>query len=101
VDRLGTSRIDRSTFSVKLHAKGVDLFLHQQGLDTSIPSGRAMFQMMGVFNELERTAETLNGTPVTNSAKMDIFDCASWMALPRSRSRTLNLSGRERSCFSR
>src|SRR5690348_13158115 len=32
----------------------VDLFLHQQGLDTSTPSGRAMFQMMGVFAEFER-----------------------------------------------
>jgi DNA invertase Pin-like site-specific DNA recombinase len=38
----------------ELHAKGVDLFLHQQGLDTSTPSGRAMFQMMGVFAEFER-----------------------------------------------
>jgi DNA invertase Pin-like site-specific DNA recombinase len=27
---------------------------HQQGLDTSTPSGRAMFQMMGVFAEFER-----------------------------------------------
>jgi DNA invertase Pin-like site-specific DNA recombinase len=26
----------------------------QQGLDTSTPSGRAMFQMMGVFAEFER-----------------------------------------------
>jgi DNA invertase Pin-like site-specific DNA recombinase len=39
---------------VSLHAKGVDLFLHQQGLDTSTPSGRAMFQMLGVFDEFER-----------------------------------------------
>jgi DNA invertase Pin-like site-specific DNA recombinase len=38
-----------------LHAKGVDLFLHQQGLDTSTPSGRAMFQMLGVFAEFERS----------------------------------------------
>ena len=37
-----------------LNAKGVDPFLHQQGLDTSTPSGRAMFQMMGVFAEFER-----------------------------------------------
>src|SRR5262249_50031707 len=37
-----------------LHAKKVDLYLHQQGLDTSTPSGRAMFQMMGVFAEFER-----------------------------------------------
>jgi DNA invertase Pin-like site-specific DNA recombinase len=39
---------------VSLRAKGVDLFLHQQGLDTSTPSGRAMFQMLGVFDEFER-----------------------------------------------
>jgi DNA invertase Pin-like site-specific DNA recombinase len=37
-----------------MHSKGVDLFLHQQGLDTSTPGGRAMFQMMGVFAEFER-----------------------------------------------
>jgi DNA invertase Pin-like site-specific DNA recombinase len=37
-----------------LHAKGVDLFLHQQGLDTSTRSGRAMFQMLGAFAEFER-----------------------------------------------
>jgi DNA invertase Pin-like site-specific DNA recombinase len=38
----------------ELHAKRVDLYLHQQGLDTSTPSGKAMFQMMGVFAEFER-----------------------------------------------
>jgi hypothetical protein len=38
----------------ELHAKNVDLYLHQQGLDTSTPSGRAMFGMMGVFAESER-----------------------------------------------
>jgi DNA invertase Pin-like site-specific DNA recombinase len=37
-----------------LHDKGVDLFLHQQGLDTSTTAGRAMFQMLGVFAEFER-----------------------------------------------
>jgi DNA invertase Pin-like site-specific DNA recombinase len=39
----------------ELHAKSVDLYLHQQGLDTSTPSGRAMFQMLGVFAEFERS----------------------------------------------
>jgi DNA invertase Pin-like site-specific DNA recombinase len=37
-----------------LHAKSVDLYLHPQGLDTTTPSGRAMFQMLGVFAEFER-----------------------------------------------
>jgi DNA invertase Pin-like site-specific DNA recombinase len=38
----------------ELRAKGVDLYLHQQGLDTSTPAGKAMFQMLGVFAEFER-----------------------------------------------
>lgn len=54
VDRLGRSLIDLLGFLRELHAKNVDLFLYQQGLDTSTPSGRAMFQMLGVFAEFER-----------------------------------------------
>jgi len=54
VDRLGRSLTDLLTFLGELHAKGVDLYLHQQGLDTSTPAGKAMFQMMGVFAEFER-----------------------------------------------
>ena len=54
VDRLGRSLMDLLALLKELHAKGVDLFLHQQGLDTSTPSGRAMFQMLGVFGEFER-----------------------------------------------
>ena len=51
VDRLGRSLTHLLTFLTDLHTKGVDLFLHQQGLDTTTPSGRAMFQMLGVFAE--------------------------------------------------
>jgi DNA invertase Pin-like site-specific DNA recombinase len=54
VDRLSRSLQDLVGFLGELHAKGVDLYLHQQGLDTSTPAGRAMFQMMGVFAEFER-----------------------------------------------
>ena len=54
VDRLGRSLQDLVSLLTELHAKGVDLYLHQQGLDTSTPSGRAMFGMMGVFAEFER-----------------------------------------------
>ena len=53
VDRLGRSLKDLVSFLSDLQAKGVDLFLYQQGLDTSTPSGRAMFQMLGVFSEFE------------------------------------------------
>ena len=54
VDRLGRSLQDLLTFIAELKAKGVDLYLHQQHLDTSTPSGKAMFQMCGVFSEFER-----------------------------------------------
>jgi DNA invertase Pin-like site-specific DNA recombinase len=53
VDRLGRSLKDLVSLLSDLQAKGVDLFLYQQGLDTSTPSGRAMFQMLGVFSEFE------------------------------------------------
>ncbi len=54
VCRLSRSLQDLVGLLGELHAKGVDLYLHQQGLDTSTPAGRAMFQMMGVFAEFER-----------------------------------------------
>ncbi len=38
----------------ELREREVDLYLHQQGLDTGTPSGRAMYQMLGVFAEFER-----------------------------------------------
>lgn len=53
VDRLGRSLQHLIPFLCDLQAKGVDLFLFRQGLDTSTPSGRAMFQMLGVFAEFE------------------------------------------------
>jgi len=54
VDRLGRSLTDLLAILQALHDKGIDLFLHQQGLDTSTTAGRAMFQMLGVFAEFER-----------------------------------------------
>lgn len=54
VDRLSRSLTDLVGFLTELQATGIDLYLHQQALDTSTPSGRAMFQMCGVFAEFER-----------------------------------------------
>jgi DNA invertase Pin-like site-specific DNA recombinase len=54
VDRLGRSLQDLVGFLSELHAVGIDLFLHQQGLDTTTPGGKAMFGMMGIFGEYER-----------------------------------------------
>jgi DNA invertase Pin-like site-specific DNA recombinase len=54
VDRLGRSLQDLVAFLSEIHASRTELYLHQQGLDTTTPAGRAMFQMMGVFAEFER-----------------------------------------------
>ena len=55
VDRLGRSLQDLVGFLGEVHAAGVDLYLDRQGLDTSTPAGKALFQMLGVFAEFERT----------------------------------------------
>ncbi|MEP1740173.1 MAG: recombinase family protein [Kangiellaceae bacterium] len=55
VDRLGRSLQDLLGFLNELHSKHIDLYLHQQGIDTTTPAGKALFQMMGVFAEFERS----------------------------------------------
>ncbi len=54
VDRLGRSLQDLVSFLNELNAVGCGLYLHQQGIDTTTPAGKAMFQMCGVFAEFER-----------------------------------------------
>jgi DNA invertase Pin-like site-specific DNA recombinase len=54
VDRLSRSLQHLAAFLGEVHAKGVDLYLHQQGINTTTPAGKAMFQMCGVFAEFER-----------------------------------------------
>lgn len=54
VDRLGRSLQHLVEFLGDVHRKGVDLYLHQQGVDTTTPGGKALFQMCGVFAEFER-----------------------------------------------
>ena len=46
VDRLGRSLTDLLGILQGLHDKGVGLFLHRQGLDTSTTAGKAMFQTL-------------------------------------------------------
>jgi len=55
VDRLGRSLQDLIGFLSEIHALRIDLYLHAQGIDTTTPAGKAMFQMMGVFAEFERS----------------------------------------------
>src|SRR6516164_6030375 len=55
IDRLGRSLIDLLGTIQHLEACGVDLYLDQQSLDTTTPSGRLMFQICGAFAEFERS----------------------------------------------
>jgi DNA invertase Pin-like site-specific DNA recombinase len=55
VDRLGRSLQDLVNFLSELHALKVDLFLKTQGIDTTTPSGKAMFGMLSVFADFERS----------------------------------------------
>ena len=54
VCRLGRSLRDLLGLLEDMRAKNVDLFLEKQGLDTSTPSGRLIFQVVGAFSEFER-----------------------------------------------
>jgi DNA invertase Pin-like site-specific DNA recombinase len=55
VDRLGRSLKDLINFLEELRALNVDLFLKTQGIDTTSPSGKAMFGMLSVFADFERS----------------------------------------------
>ncbi|SPP64726.1 recombinase family protein [Nitrospira lenta] len=55
VDRLGRSLTHLVNFLSEIHAKKVDLFIYQQGIDSTTPGGKALFGMMGVFAEFERS----------------------------------------------
>lgn len=54
VDRLGRSLQHLVSFLSDINERGVDLYVHTQGLDTSTAAGRAMFSMLSVFSEFER-----------------------------------------------
>lgn len=54
VCRIGRSLPDLIHFLGDIQSKGVDLYVHSQGLDTSTPSGAMMFQMLSVFSSYER-----------------------------------------------
>ena len=55
VDRLGRSLQHLIDFLSQIDASGVDLYLHHQGINTTTPAGKALFQMCGVFAEFERS----------------------------------------------
>ena len=51
---MGRSLPDLIGLLGELQSRDIDLYLHQQALDTSTPSGRMLFGMLGVFSEFER-----------------------------------------------
>jgi DNA invertase Pin-like site-specific DNA recombinase len=54
IDRIGRSLVDLLNTIEGLKACGVDLYLDQQAIDTTTPSGKLMLQMTGAFAEFER-----------------------------------------------
>jgi DNA invertase Pin-like site-specific DNA recombinase len=54
LDRLGRSLADLIGTLKELEAAHVDLFLHQQAIDTTTPAGRIFFHVTGAFAEFER-----------------------------------------------
>jgi DNA invertase Pin-like site-specific DNA recombinase len=55
IDRLGRSLIDLLGTVQHLEACNVDLYLDQQAIDTTTPTGKLMFQITGAFAEFERS----------------------------------------------
>ena len=54
VDRIGRSLRDLANFMADLRKHKCDLYLHQQQVDTSTPTGRFMLNVLGSVAEFER-----------------------------------------------
>jgi DNA invertase Pin-like site-specific DNA recombinase len=55
IDRVGRSLSDLLGTIQHLEAVGVDLYLDQQNIDTTTPTGRLLYQITGAFAEFERS----------------------------------------------
>jgi DNA invertase Pin-like site-specific DNA recombinase len=55
IDRMGRSLRDLIDTIEHLEAVGVDLYLDQQSIDTTTPTGKLLFQITGAFAEFERS----------------------------------------------
>ena len=55
IDRLGRSLQHLIETVNELQAVGVDLYMHQQAIDTTTPAGNLAFSIFGAFSEFERS----------------------------------------------
>jgi DNA invertase Pin-like site-specific DNA recombinase len=55
IDRLGRSLADLLNTLSLFDACHIDLYLDRQAIDTSMPMGRLVFQVIGAFGEFERS----------------------------------------------
>jgi len=54
IDRLGRSLKHLMEILSDLDAKNIDLYMDQQAIDTTTPSGKLMFSVIGSFSAFER-----------------------------------------------
>lgn len=57
-DRLGRSVLDLCQIAKEIEEAGADLVFLEQGIDTSNPTGKMMFQILAVVSEFERSLIT-------------------------------------------
>ena len=55
LDRLGRSLLHLLQLLQEFDAHGARLLIHDQAIDTGTPAGKAMFSMLGIFSEFERS----------------------------------------------
>jgi DNA invertase Pin-like site-specific DNA recombinase len=73
IDRLGRSIVDLINTIQHLEACGVDLYLDQQNIDTTTPSGKLLYTISGAFAEFERSMirQRVNAGLSTIKAKIE------------------------------
>ena len=55
IDRLGRSLQNLLEILNDLKSKNIDLYMDQQSIDTTTPTGKLMFSLIGAFSEFERS----------------------------------------------
>lgn len=52
--RIGRNLKDLVLFLDEVHSLGCEMYFHTQMIDTSTPTGKMMFQLIGIFSEFEK-----------------------------------------------